>query len=492
MTHGNAEAPRGIEERHLFIDGQYRPADSGETFETRNPATGELLAHVAAGDAADIDRAVEAARRALKGPWGRMSPADRGRILQRIANAIEAHADELALLDCQDAGRILKDVRKTDLVRCRSMFEFYAGLTDKIRGHTYPTPSRFFTHSLREPVGVVGAIIPWNAPLISACGKIAPALACGNSVILKPAEEAPLSALRLAALCQEAGLPDGVLNVVPGYGHTAGAALAGHSDVDKIAFTGSTETGRRILELSARNFKSVMLELGGKTPNIIFGDADLDAALAAASFSPFYHAGQICTAGTRLFVERQIASEFVERLVNKVKSMRIGDPADDSTQIGPLISSKQLQRVVDYVSIGQSEGARLLLGGERVDDPTLKGGNFLLPTIFDQVDNTMRIAQEEIFGPVLSVITFDTEDEAVALANDITYGLAAAVWTQDIQRATRLSRQLEAGTIWLNTLHATDIAVPFGGFKESGLGLEYGMEAIETYMRLKTVWSQVE
>lgn len=477
-----------VNEQRLLIDGEFRAANSGKTFETRNPATGEILALVAEADETDVDLAVAAARRALKGPWGRMSPSERGRILYRIAQSIEENGEALAQLDCQDAGRLLADVRRADVVRARSMFEYNAGLADKIRGSTYPVPSDFLAYSLRVPYGVVGAITPWNAPLINFAGKVAPALACGNTVVLKPAEQAPLTALELGRICLEAGLPAGVLNVITGFGQ-AGAALVNHPGVDKIAFTGSTATGQRILEASARTLKSVTLELGGKSPNIVFEDADFEAALNAASFSPFYHAGQICTAGTRLFVQRSIADAFTECLIEKARMLRVGNPADTETNVGPLISRQQLDRVLQYVEIGKQEGARLLTGGVAAEIPHFENGYFVRPTVFDQLQPSMRIAREEIFGPILSVFTFDEEAEVIELANAVDFGLAASVWTKDIQRASRLARSIDAGTIWLNTIHTMHVSVPFGGFKMSGLGMEYGMETVESYTKLKVIWS---
>lgn len=479
-----------VANRLLLIDGEFRESCSGKTFETHNPATGQLLAHVAEGDEEDIAMAVSAARRALDGPWGTMSPSDRGRILYRIAQAIADYADQLALLDCQDAGRLLADVRRVDVPRACSLFEYNAGLADKIQGSTYATPSNFLAYSLRVPYGVVGAITPWNAPLINFSGKVASALACGNTVVLKPAEQTPLTALELGRICLEAGLPNGVLNIVPGFGK-AGAALVKHAGVDKIAFTGSTDTGRRILEASAGTLKSVTLELGGKSPNIVFEDADLDAALKAAAFSPFYHAGQICTAGTRLFVQRPVADAFIDRLVEKAQGLTVGNPADERTVVGPLISKQQLERVMNYIELGQLEGARLLTGGSIQAIPELKNGNFVTPTVFDRLNSGMRIAREEIFGPVLSVFTFDDEEEVVKLANDVDFGLAASIWTTNAQRVIRLSRRIDAGTIWVNTIHTMHASVPFGGFKQSGIGMEYGTEATETYTKLKVIWSSI-
>jgi|TARA_B100001964_G_scaffold245784_1_gene336084 acyl-CoA reductase-like NAD-dependent aldehyde dehydrogenase len=482
-----------IRERQIFVGGLEKPSASGKTLDVYNPATGKLLARVSAGDAEDIDIAVRAARQALEGPWGRMSPTERGKLLYRIAELIASNAEHLAKLDCNDAGRLLTDVRHKDLPRCINLFEFYGGLADKIHGSTYPTVDELLVFSLREPCGVVGAIIPWNAPMPGACGKIAPALACGNTVVLKPAELAPLSSLALGRICHEAGLPDGVLNIVPGYGNTAGAALVNHPDVDKIAFTGSTKTGRKILEMSSAGVKSVTLELGGKTPNIVFPDADIETSLRAAAFSPFYHAGQICVAGTRLFVERSIEDEFLERLVEKTRHITVGNPGVENTMVGPIISRVQLDKVLDYINLGQEEGAQILIGGSTPNVAGLKGGYYVNPTVFSAVDPSMTIAQEEIFGPVLSVITFDEEDEdgLVAMANGVEYGLAAAIWTKDIRRATRMAKKIQAGTVWINMLGVVHPAVPYGGFKHSGIGVEYGVEAIETYTRLKTVWSNV-
>lgn len=482
-----------ITEKLILVGGIERPSASGKTIDVYNPATGKLLAQVSEGDERDIDIAVRAARDALEGPWGQMSPTERGTILYRIADAIHSHADDLAMLDCDDAGRLLTDVRQKDIPRCINLFKFYGGLADKIHGQTYPTSNEFLAFSLREPCGVVGGIIPWNAPLPAACGKIAPALACGNTVVLKPAELAPLSSLALGRICHESGLPDGVLNIVPGYGHTAGEALVKHPDVDKIVFTGSTNTGRRILEMSSVGIKSVTLELGGKTPNIVFPDADIEASLRAASFSPFYHAGQICVAGTRLFLERSIEEEFVERLVEKTRHIKVGNPHDTNTMVGPIISSVQLDRVLEYIKLGQREGAQILIGGSAPADTGLSGGWYVNPTVFASVEPSMTIAQEEIFGPVLSVISFDQDDEdaLVAMANNVDYGLAASLWTRDISRATRMAKRLQAGTVWINMLGVIHPAVPYGGFKQSGIGLEYGVEAIETYTRLKTIWSNI-
>lgn len=483
MTNSQAR-PEGT----LFIDGEFRLPAGGGLLETHNPATGELLGRVAEGREEDVDAAVESARNALDQSWKSMRPADRGRILRRMADLIRERADRIAQLDCSDAGRLLRQARSGDVVRAAEMFEFYAGLADKIQGSTYRPDADSLAFSLREPFGVVGAIIPWNAPIVSAAGKVAPALACGNTVILKPAELAPLSSLELAAIATEADLPPGVLNVVPGYGQVAGTALVRHPGVDKISFTGGTATGQHILREAADTIKSVSLELGGKAPHIVFGDADLDAAMRAALFSPFNHAGQICTAGTRLFVDSSIAEEFIAELSQRAGALRIGDPSDPSTEIGPLISGEQVDRVTRYVETAIQEGARLRTGGLPPTEHPLAGGHYFAPTIFDEVDPSSRIAQEEIFGPVLSIFPFTDIDELIIDANQVPYGLSASLWTSDIHKATEFALRLDAGTVWINTAHKTDPSVPYSGFKASGLGLEYGMEAIDTYSQLKTVW----
>jgi acyl-CoA reductase-like NAD-dependent aldehyde dehydrogenase len=475
----------------LFIDGQWRPALSGATFMTYNPATGEPLAEVAAGEAADIDLAVSAARRAFEGRWSRLSATERGVILRKIADLLRSRAESLALLDTQDAGRPIRDTRN-DLVRAADIFDFYGGMADKLRGATLPVPPEFACYTLRVPYGVVGAIFPWNLPLVMACLKAAPALAAGNTVVLKPAEQTPLSALQLAAIGAEAGLPDGVLNVVNGYGETAGAALAGHMEVDKIAFTGSTAVGRLIMQAASRNIKGLTLELGGKAPNIVFADANLEMAARGALFSCFHHQGQICAAGTRLLVERRVFEELIEILMTKMGNLRVGIPTDPQVHIGALISEEQYNRIDSYVQRGAAEGGRLVVGGERLRGGLPPGGYYYQPTVFTDIEPTMTIAREEIFGPVLSVLTFEDEEEAVRLANDVVYGLTAAVWTRDIARANRMARRIRAGTIWTNMINRMHIAVPAGGLGQSGFGNEYGIEGAEQYTTLKTVWVNVE
>ncbi len=471
----------------LFIDGQWCPADSGEALEVFNPADSRHLADVAAAGAADVDRAVAAARCAYQTVWRRVDPMERGRIMRRIAGLIRDRAEALALLDTRDGGRPIRDTRR-DLVRASDLFDFYGGMTEKLRGATLPVPDGYLAYTRREPYGVVAAIIPWNLPLVNACLKVAPALAAGNVVVLKPAEQTPLSALALAAICQEAGVPDGVLNVVPGYGETAGAALAAHHDVDKIAFTGSTEVGRKIMQAASGNIKGLTLELGGKAPNIVFADADLEAAAQGALFTVYAHQGQICAAGTRLLVERKIEAQFLDMLVDKATRLKIGHPENPEVHVGALISGEHYERVVGYVAQGLGHGAQLLIGGARLTDGTPAGGHYFQPTIFTGVNPSMSIAREEIFGPVLAVMSFGDEAEAIALANQTIYGLTAAVWTRDLARAHRMAAEVRAGTVWLNMINLMNVAVPAGGHGQSGLGNEYGIEGAEAYTRLKTVW----
>jgi acyl-CoA reductase-like NAD-dependent aldehyde dehydrogenase len=412
---------------------------------------------------------------------------DRSRLLRKIADLIRANAPSLALLDTRDAGRPIRDTTN-DLIRAADIFDFFSGLCDKLRGATMPVPPGFSARTVREPYGVVGAIVPWNIPLVMACLKVAPALAAGNTVVLKPAEETPLSALALGQLCLEAGLPEGVLNVVPGDGESAGAALVAHRGVDKIAFTGSTQTGRLIMQSAAGSMKGLTLELGGKGPNIVFADADLDRALQGALFTAFHHQGQICAAGSRLLVERSIAEEFTMRLAHAARRIRVGDPESPDTHIGAIISARQLETIERYVAGGLREGAMLSTGGARLADGVPEGGLYYRPTVFSRVAPAMAIAREEIFGPVLSVMTFADEAEAVKLANDTSYGLTAAIWTRDADRAGRMPATIKAGTVWVNTTNVVNVAVPAGGFGESGFGKEYGIEGAENYTRLKTVW----
>jgi aldehyde dehydrogenase (NAD+) len=472
----------------LYIDGEWQDAISGQTFTSYNPATGEPLAEVAEAGAEDIDRAVAAARKAFEdSEWTRTSARDRGRLLYRIADGIEARADELARLETLDNGKPVREARMIDIKESIDCFRYYAGWADKVDGDVIPVPGPYLNYTLREPVGVCGQIIPWNYPLQMAAWKVAPALACGNTVVLKPAEQTPLTSLELARIAAEAGLPAGVLNVVPGFGETAGAALVSHPDVDKIAFTGSTEVGKIIQREAAATLKRVSLELGGKSPNIVFADADLDAAVKGATMAIFYNAGQACTAGSRLLVEESIREEFVAKLRDRAAKIQPGDPLDPKTRLGPLVSQEQLDRVLGYIETGRSEGAELVLGGER---GSVNGGKgfFVTPTIFDHVRPEMTIAREEIFGPVLTVLSFRDMEEAIEIAHDTQYGLAAAIWTRDVGKAHSTARRLRAGTVWINTYHNLDTGSPFGGYKQSGYGRELGRYALDLYTQVKSVW----
>ncbi len=473
----------------LFINGNWVDSVSGKTFNTINPATEEIITSVAEGDRADIDLAVSAARKAFEnGPWRKMDVRDRGRILLKIASLIERDSGELALLETLDNGKPISETTNADIPLAIDCFLYYAGWADKIHGETIPVRGEYFNYTMREPVGVVGQIIPWNFPFLMAAWKIAPALACGNTVVLKPAEQTPLAALRLGEICQEAGLPDGVLNIVPGYGPTAGAALAEHMDVDKIAFTGESATGRIIMQAASKNLKRISLELGGKSPNIVFADSDIDNAVAGAMTGIFFNQGEVCCAGSRLFLEKSIHDEFVDKLAKKASVLCVGDPEDSDTQMGAQVSKEQFDKILGYIDSGTQEGARLVTGGERCGER----GYFIKPTVFDKVDNNMKIAREEIFGPVVSAITFDDISDMVKRCNHSVYGLAAAVWTNDINKAHRLARDLKAGTIWINTYNTFDAASPFGGFKQSGFGRELGMHALELYTQIKSVWVNLE
>ena len=472
----------------VFIGGQWQSPASGETYATINPATEEESARVARGDERDIDLAVQAARRAFDhGPWPRMPAAERGRLLWKLADLITANLDEMARLESINTGKTLFDSGKVEIPFAAEVFRYYAGWATKIHGETLNLRDGAFTFTLRQPLGVVGAIVPWNFPFLLASWKIAPALAAGNTVVLKPASLTPLTALRFAQLTAEAGLPEGVFNVVPGPGGTVGTALVRHPGVDKIAFTGSTEVGKGIMREAAGTLKRVSLELGGKSPNIVFADADMEAALRGAMTGIFYNKGEVCAAGSRLFLEERVHDEFVAKLAERVKGLKVGDPFDKATRMGPVVSRQQLDTVLGYIETGRREGARLVAGGERA--PVGNGkGYFLQPTVFAGVTNAMKIAREEIFGPVLSVIPFKDFDEAVAQGNDTFYGLAAAVWTRDVGKALRAARAIRAGTVWVNAYNLYDAALPFGGFKESGFGRELGQAGLDLYTEVKSVW----
>jgi len=475
--------------KKMLIDGQWVSAASGKTFETRNPATGELLATVAEGDKQDIDRAVAAARRAFEGPWSKFTPYERQNLLLKFAELVENHFDELSTLDTLDMGAPLSRTR-AGRQRVLGMLRFYAGQAVSIHGETIENslPGEIFSYTLKEPVGVVGAIIPWNSPLTASIWKIGPALATGCTVVLKPAEEAPLTSLRLGELAMEAGVPPGVVNVVPGYGETAGAALAAHPDVDKVAFTGSHLTGQAIVRASAGNLKRISLELGGKSPDIVFADADIDAAVPGAAMAVFANSGQICSAGTRLFVEQRIYDEFVGKVADFGKSLRVGNGLDPEVQIGPLVSEEQLTRVTGYLETGRKEGAAAVAGGQRLTEGNLGKGYFVPPTVFANVRDDMRIAQEEIFGPVISAISFKDPDELVKRANATNFGLGSGVWTRDVSKAHKFAKAIRAGSVWVNCYQTMDPAVPFGGYKMSGYGRESGIQHVEEYLNVKAVW----
>lgn len=472
----------------LLIGGAWVEAASGETFETIDPSTGEVIGRVASGDAADVDKAVAAARAAFEGSWSRVKPNERTRLLLKLADLIEAHGAELALIETLDVGRPVQFSRMLDVGGAIDQLRYHAGWASKIAGETseISAPGEWLSYVLREPVGVAAQIVPWNFPLVMAVGKIAPALAAGCTVVLKPAEQTPLSAIRLGELILEAGIPEGVVNIVTGYGRTAGAALAAHPDVDKVAFTGSTVTGRAIIDAAKGNFKRVQLELGGKSPTFIFPDADLSKAIPAAAMGIFFNAGQVCAAGSRLFVHERVADQVLEGVCGMAKMLKVGQTLDPTTQIGPLVSETQLQRVTGYIQTGRDEGASVLVGGDTLGDK----GYFVQPTVMVDTRPDMRVAREEIFGPVLCAMRFGDDDDVEALAakgNATDFGLAASIWTRDISTAHRLARRLKAGTIRINGSGGVDPAMPLGGYKASGWGRENGKAGIEAYTELKAV-----
>ena len=471
--------------KKLLINGKWVAAKSGKTFESINPANEEVLALIAEGDKADVDDAVKAARKAFEeSKWSSISPHQRSRYLYKIADLIEQNADQLAELESLDNGKPLAIAKVADIAGSARTFRYYAGWPTKIYGETNPSDPSTFNYTLREAVGVCGQIIPWNFPLSMASWKVAPALACGNTIVLKPAEQTPLTAIRLGELIQEAGIPDGVVNIITGFGPGAGSSIAEHPDIDKVAFTGSTEVGKLILKASAGNLKRVSLELGGKSPNIIFRDSDLDAAVQSATRGVFFNSGQVCTAGTRIFVEQPVYDEVVERLIKHSETMTVGNPLDEKTRLGPLVSKEQFDRVKSYLEIGKGEGAKVATGGEAVSG----AGYFVSPTIFSGVHNQMRIAREEIFGPVGAAIAFKDESDAIFQGNDTNYGLAAAVWTRDVSRGLKVARALKAGTVWINTYGGSDSISPFGGYKQSGFGRELGIHSLELYTQIKSVY----
>jgi len=478
----------------LFINGRYQASLSGKTIPVMNPATGEALTTVPDGDAADIDRAVAAARASFeKKSWRGLDPSKKEKILWDIAELLDRNKDQLAALESMENGKTLREAARADVGPAVDAFRYYAGWVRKIYGETIPVDGPFLNYTMREPVGVVGAIVPWNYPLQLAVWKVAPALACGCSIVLKPSELTPLTALKLAEYCQQAGVPDGVLNVVTGYGSTAGEALARHMDVDKISFTGSIRTARRLLVASAEsNLKRISLELGGKSPNIIFPDCDFEAAVKAAFWGIFANKGEVCSAGSRLLLHADVHDRFLEALVDRAKKMKVGDPLDPATAMGSQISAAQLERILGYIRSGVEEGARLLCGGERDTEGAKSKGFFVKPAVFSEARPEMKIAQEEIFGPVLTALRFRDAEEAVGIANGTIYGLVSAVWTRDLRLAHRLASQIRAGSVWINTYNGFDTGSPFGGYKQSGFGRDLGAHALEQYTSVKSVWVALE
>jgi len=477
-----------VDVRHyqMVIDGELVDSSSGDVMQLVNPATNESIGTVPRSTEADVDRAVAAARSAFEGSWARVSPSKRARLMMKLGELIRERIDELAQLETLNSGKAISS-SKIEIMAAVEDFEFYAGATTKIMGETIPAPFGMLYYTVREPIGVAGQIIPWNYPFLMAAWKVAPALAAGNTVVLKPASLTPLTAFKLGELALEAGIPPGVVNVISGPGAQIGSYLAGHPGVGKVAFTGETATGRTIMQLASQTMKRVTLELGGKSPNIVFEDANLDDAVTGSIFAIFYNAGQSCEARSRLFVQEPIYDEFCEQLVDKTKRLRVGDPFDPTTHVGAIISRAQLDSIEDYIQSGKSDGAEVLAGGNRPEDPSLQTGNFLLPTILSRVENHMRVAQEEIFGPVVVVIPFKDEAEVIALANDTMYGLAGTLWTRDVARAHRVAGAVEAGVLGINTFATAMPGLPFGGYKQSGIGRERGLETLKQYTEVKSV-----
>lgn len=474
----------------LFIDGQFVPALEGAEIEVVNPTNGELITRIAAAQAEDVDLAVAAAKRALPA-WAALPAAERGRLLLKLADRIEACGEELARLESLDTGHPIRDSRVLDVPRTAACFRYFGGIADKIEGSVIPVDTGFLNYVQRKPIGVVGQIVPWNFPLMFTSWKMGPALAAGNTVVIKPSELTPLSTLRIAELMKEVGFPDGVVNVVPGYGHTAGQRLAEHPDVGKIAFTGSTATGRRIVEASQGNLKRVQLELGGKGANIVFADANLEAAVNGAAWAIFHNQGQACIAGSRLLLQDSIADEFLERFISLARSIRLGDPLDPHTEMGPLTSALHRDRVLSFVDIARQQGGRILTGGKVPSNPALASGFYVEPTIVEARPED-RVAQEEVFGPFATVLRFSTEEEAVAIANGTAYGLGSGLWTRDLQRAHRLAEQINVGMCWINCYKRVSPGSPFGGLGQSGYGREMGFEAIHDYTEARSVWVNVD
>jgi acyl-CoA reductase-like NAD-dependent aldehyde dehydrogenase len=480
---------RAAMQNQLFINGDFVDAQSGETFATINPATEETITNVASAGPDDVDAAVRAARAQLEpgSEWQKMKPRDRAKVMWRIADMLSARAEEIGRIETLDNGKPIFESQFVDTPAAAECLYYFAGWSGKVTGDTIPVAENAFTYTLREPIGVVGAITPWNFPLMLAVWKIAPALACGNAVVIKPASNTSLSLLKFAEYAKECGLPAGVLNVVPGRGSVVGNAMVDHPGIDAIAFTGSTEVGKQLMARAAKTLKKVSLELGGKSPNIVFADADLDAAARGAINAIFYGKGEVCAAGSRLLVEEAAHDELMEKVCERASKMAPADPLHPKTRLGAIVSKEQMETVLSYVEAGKSEGAKLVCGGERADIGTGKG-YFVKPTIFDDVDANMRIAREEIFGPVLATIRFKDAEDAVAKGNATVYGLAAAVWTRDVSKAHRVARAVKAGTVWVNTYNLYDPALPFGGFKESGFGRDQGKDALEKYTQTKSVW----
>jgi betaine-aldehyde dehydrogenase len=494
MSPADAHAAAGLRTpiRHqLFVDGRFVDAASGQTLPTLNPHDNSTIAQVAMAGREDVDRAVEAAARAFPA-WSHRAAAERGRILLRLADLIEVHAEELARLESLDTGHPLRDSRMLDVPRTAACFRYFGGMADKFQGETIPVEAGFLNYTLREPVGVVGQVVPWNFPLMFTSWKMAPALAAGNCVVMKPAEITPLSSLKIAELMAEAGMPDGVVNIVPGVGAVAGQHIAEHPGIAKVAFTGSTATGRRIVQASASNLKKVQLELGGKGANIVFDDADLAAAVNGSAWAIFHNQGQACIAGSRLVLHERIADEFLARFIELARSIRLGNPLDDATEMGPLTSAQQRDRVLGYVDVAREQGGDVLAGGRPPDDAALARGCYVEPTVVRARSYTDRVAQEEVFGPFVTVLTFATDDEALAIANGTDYGLGGGLWTRDLARAHRIAREMKAGMVWINSYKRVNPGSPFGGTGLSGYGRDMGFDAMREYTQVKSVWVQVD